>query len=121
MRALRRYGRGFLLCGFLLAWSHSALSEDKTVSWDAPTEYEDGTPLTTSDLTQYDLTCTGVSAVFPGDVTSAIQDFPPGDYTCTLTVTATNGLESQPSNAVSFTVARPPSPPKAPMILIVTP
>ncbi len=89
-------------------------------NWQAPTEYEDSTPLTTMDLASYSLICQGVTFTYPGDVTMSMEDFAPGDYSCTLTVTATNGLTSAPSNVVSFTVAPPPSPPNAPVLFVTS-
>lgn len=101
----------------ILACSLPAVATDFT--WQAPTEYEDGTALTIADLAEYSLICQGETFTYPGDVMMSMEDFVPGTYICTLTVTATNGLTSTPSNAVTFTVAPPPSPPKA-AILSVT-
>lgn len=104
----------FLL--FLLAFSMPVMATDFT--WLAPTEYEDGSALTEADLAEYSLICQGQTFTYPGDATMSMEDFAPGTYICTLTVTATNGLTSTPSNAVTFTVAPPPSPPNAPILSV---
>jgi len=106
-----------LILGMLLMWSIPALATD--FSWIAPTEYEDGTPLTVADLDFYQLTCSGQSFQYPGTATSSSETFAPGDYTCALTVAAINGQVSAPSNVVNFSIAQPI--PKAPTGLTVTP
>lgn len=104
---------------FLLLVSVASIAAAVDFEWQAPTMYEDDTPLTTADLTEYSLICQGATFTYPGGATMSMEDFAPGSYICTMTVTATNGLTSAPSNAVSFTVAPPPSPPN-PVILSVT-
>ena len=120
MRRLRRYGVAMLCVLVTLAWSHLASSENRTLTWQPPTEYEDDTPIGPGELETYTLICGGLNVQFPGDTTSGVYDFPPGSYDCVLTVTATNGETSMPSNQVSFTIAQPPPPaPKAPTNLTV--
>lgn len=104
---------------FILLASIAGIAAAVDFDWQAPTMYEDDTPLTTADLAEYSLICQGQTFTYPGNVTMSMEDFAPGTYICTMTVTATNGLTSPPSNAVSFTVAPPPSRPKA-VILSVT-
>ena len=95
-----------------------AIAEPVDIAWQAPVEYEDDTPLTTDDLLEYTLTCGGRTFTYPGDQNMTTEDFAPGTYSCVITVTSVEGLISTPSNQVSFTVARPPSPPKAPILSV---
>jgi hypothetical protein len=91
----------------------------KTFSWVAPTKNVDGSTLPTSQITGYKLECTPVGPTpitISGPVTSYMQSFTPGTYTCTLRSLA-NGQQSAPSNAVNFTV--PPPVPNPPTMLTV--
>jgi len=105
-----------LILLLVLAWTPLFATD---FSWVAPTEYEDGTPLTVADLDFYQLICSGQSFQYPGTATSSSETFAPGDYTCALTVAAINGQVSAPSNVVNFSIAQPI--PKAPTGLTVTP
>lgn len=90
----------------------------KTWSWTAPTEYENNTPIPTSDILSYTLYC-GVTEGGPHDQFITAMNTPPpqdmdmaplvgnqpGTYYCVLTATSSLYLEeSAPSNEVNFTV-----------------
>lgn len=84
-----------------------ALALEKTFSWTAPTQYEDGSALPAAEIAGYTITCGARVLIVNGAVTSHRADFGPGSYTCTAQTRATNGQTSSASNAVSFTVPQP--------------
>lgn len=92
-----------------------------TFDWSQPTQWSDGSTLTVSQITGYQLSCTGAATVsrriatatgVPPSVTLAANRFAPGAYTCTLAVfakltpTSTEVLGGA-SNGASFTVPQP--------------
>jgi hypothetical protein len=101
----------FLCAAALIALP--ALALEKTFSWDAPTQYEDGSALPAAEIAGYTITCGALVLTVAGPVTSFRADFGPGSYTCSAQTRATNGQTSSASNAVSFTV--PQSVPNAPV------
>lgn len=92
-----------------------------TFDWTNPTQWTDGTALTTSQITGWQLECTGAATVsrriatgagVPPSVTAAANRFAPGTYSCTLAVyakqTSTSPeAKSAASNPISFTVPQP--------------
>jgi len=86
--------------------------------WQNPTDYEDGTPIVAGDLVNVTLICEGQTFVYTMGETMSTEDFAPGTYQCVATAETANGLTSAPSNAVSFTVAPPPSPPLPPILTV---
>lgn len=90
-------------------------------NWTQPTTWSDGSALTVSQITGYQLECTGAATVsrrlaaatgVPPSATPAANRFAPGSYNCTLAVfakktTADPEARGQPSSPVSFTVPQP--------------
>jgi hypothetical protein len=97
---------------------------DRSVSWTPPDAYENGDPLLEQDLDFYTLYCNAQPFATIDNVVgtnTATIDFSPlgeGTHTCYLTVTALNGLESDPSNTQNFTVG--PRKPGAPINFVIT-
>jgi hypothetical protein len=97
------------------------------LSWSAPTQYTDNTPIPSGGLSNYTILCGASSTnlnqtvTVPATTTSysraqMLQNFAMNYgtvYFCALTVTATNGLTSARSATVSFTIqdTRIPKPP----------
>lgn len=107
---------GVAVIGILLAcYGAAALAATKTFTWEAPTAYEDGTPLPPAELAGYLLECDdGTSETLSGSLTALMRDFAPGTYSCWMFADATNGERSLMSNTVSFTVPQPrPNAPRA--------
>lgn len=81
------------------------------LSWEAPTENEDGTLLT--DLagyklywgTQPDDYANSVSIDNPGVLTYVLEDLPPATYYFVATAVNSEGSESDPSNMASLTIS----------------
>lgn len=88
------------------------------VSWEPPTEYEDGYPLLEQELDYYTFYCNDEEVKQIDSVIGTrsdmvdISNLPSGNYTCHLTVTSLEGMESQPSNTADFFIgARTPGSP----------
>ncbi len=109
--------------------------QTKTISWTAPVEYEDGTPLEPLEpLERYQLACNGelidytdpdgAQVVHEWIATPSMtrqETFDAGEYTCQLRVRAIAAdhetlLWSAWSNAVFFVVLPEAHPPRAPRI-----
>ena len=125
-----RYITALIAAAFLCL---PALAADRTFSWDAPTEYVDGSPLPLEELERYELGCGPVAGERAADVRTwittpsdtRVEDFGIGTHYCALRVKAiTNASQvgdwSAWSNEVSFTVAPPVMAPVAPMNLAVS-
>lgn len=96
---------------------------EKTFNWTPPTQYEDDTPLPQTDIASYDIECDGQFLVNVPNAplnTDSYQappgTFSAGTHTCVAFTITTEGVRSQPSNAVNFTVA--PGVPKAPVFAV---
>lgn len=96
---------------------------EKTFNWTPPTEYEDATPLPQSDIASYDIECDGALLVNVPNVPLNTDTYqaPPGTFsvgthTCVAYTVTTEGVRSQPSNAVNFTVA--PGVPNPPVFVV---
>ena len=113
------------LAGLLVLVSVPALADVSSgtprFSWTQPMDWSDGSALTASQITGYQLSCTGAATVsrriaaasgVPPSQTPDASRFSPGSYTCTLAVYAKK-TASDPevlgaaSNATSFTVPQP--------------
>ncbi len=101
------------LIASLLGASCLVLAATRQVSWDLPTEYEDGTPLPASEIASITVSCdSGDTFTFQGAVTGGDIDLPPGVHTCEARALAVNGEESAPSNSFTRVIAQPrPNPP----------
>lgn len=91
----------------------------KDFTWELPTEYEDGTPLAASDITETRVYCDGdtsptITTAAPASAASA--DFGIGSHTCFATVVDVFGTESLPSNSVTFVVT--PGRPNPPVLSV---
>lgn len=96
---------------------------EKTFEWTPPTEYEDATPLPQSEIASYDIECDGTLLVNVPNVPLSTDEYqaPPGtfavgNHSCVAYTITTEGVRSQPSNAVNFTVA--PGVPNPPVFAI---
>jgi hypothetical protein len=108
----RDYLCGALALALLVLGASDAFAETKTFAWDAPTTRDDGAPLTVDELDFYELECNGVPVTtFPGEAETGLVDMLNGAYTCALYAVDVDGLRSDMSNEVFFTIASPPSPP----------
>jgi len=95
----------YLMMIAALLCSPALYAVEVVVQWDAPTEREDGTPLSLSEIHSY------TAYVFEGANSHAITDIPsidtslmitlyPGDNTINMTTVDTEGRESARSNDV---------------------
>lgn len=88
------------LCAVL--WSVGAWANTANLSWDAPTQYEDGTPLPLAEISYYKIyygTAQGgpysSSITVPGTATTAtISNLARGMWYFAASTVATNGMES---------------------------
>lgn len=106
---------------------------EKTATWQPPNTRVNGDPLPASEIAGYDLECqrVGGAVVYATGITAGAtthttpEVFEAGDYTCRMRTLDTNGLVSEWSNAVGFTVGRcetsdcRPTPPRS--ITVVLP
>lgn len=92
---------------------------EKTFDWTPPTEYVDATPLPQSEIASYDIECDGALLTnvpnAPLDTDQYIAPpgtFATGDHSCVAYTITTEGVRSDASNPVNFTVAAgKPNPP----------
>jgi hypothetical protein len=107
----------------LLVLSLTVQADDFTISWLPPTQYTDGTPLLEQELDFYTLYINGTGVVnldvILGTWTANVTITEPGTHVLALTVTANNGVESNLSDTVNFTVG--PRTPMAPVSLTILP
>ena len=85
---------------------------EKTFTWSPPTEYEDGTPLPQADIASYDIECDGalLANVLNTPLDTDSYQAPPGTFstgthTCVAYTWTTEGVRSNASDPVNFTVA----------------
>lgn len=97
-----------------LSYAQQALND--RLSWQAPTEYTDGSAIAAGDLVSYTISCGSQSGnyvltmVVPGDTTQATRDelmasmglMLGANYYCALQATTANELTSAYSNEVFF-------------------
>ena len=83
-----------------------------TLSWQPPTQYEDGTPLTPPDFAGYKIYWGTTPGDYPNSVTVnnpglssyMVENLAPGDYEFVATAFNAAGMESQFSNSVTKTI-----------------
>lgn len=101
-----------LVLGALLSlMALSALADTATVSWVAPTQREDNTPLPITELSEFRIYW-GLGTAFdnttvvtnPTTTTYVIEGLTPGTYSFRMTAVDTNGLESGFSAVATKTV-----------------
>ena len=100
----------------LLLLPLSVFANPVILTWTAPTEREDLTPLPQSEIAGYAIYCYQGSALVVneniGNVTATTVDLPIGTSGCRLTTIDTDGLRSKPSNKAVIVVENsPPNPP----------
>lgn len=92
---------------------------EKTFDWTPPDQYVDGTPLAQADIASYDIECDGTHLVNVPNVplnTDTYQTpantFATGTHSCVAFTVTTEGVRSEASAPVNFTVAPgQPAPP----------
>lgn len=104
---------------FLALFSVAVQAGDAVLNWTAPTTYEDGTPLSASEIKGYVVyygTTSGgpYSSSVVSTTTSATINVPKGTWYFVATCIGTNDLESARSNEVSKVIlsSSKPRPPK---------
>jgi len=115
--------RNLMLALAVLLIATPAMAGEATVSWTAPTQYEDGSSLPTNQIQSYKVYYGqtsggpyGFSITVGGGLTTAtITDLTAGTWYFVATTVATNGLESALSNQVAKTVVST-SKPRAPVL-----
>ena len=83
-----------------------------SLSWVAPSEREDGTPIALSEIAGYRVYYGVTVGEYPHhfDITDStsvqtnLQNLPPGDYVFVITTLDTDGRESEYSNEVSVSI-----------------
>jgi hypothetical protein len=96
--------------GFQFSAAYAQASGTLTINWTPPTQYEDGFPLLEQELDFYTFSCGGVEVKQIDNVVGTRTDavdvsgLPSGSYTCHLTVTTLEAMESGPSNTINFTI-----------------
>ena len=107
----------------LLVLSLTVQADAFTITWQPPTQYTDGTSLLEQELDFYTLYINGTGVVnldvILGTWTANVTITEPGTHVLALTVTANNGVESNLSDTVNFTVG--PRTPSAPVSLTILP
>lgn len=97
----------------------SVFAGTASLSWTAPTQYEDGTPLPTSEIQSYKIYYGTASKVYsssisvtPTTLSYVVSNLSNGTYYFAITTVATNGAESAYSNEATKLVQtkRPKSP-----------
>jgi len=97
----------------------------KTFTWNSPTEREDSSPLPDNEIAAFNIYCDGdlvpiwTQTNEPNDLDQWIapdNTFALGTHVCYATTLDTGGLESDPSNAINFTVT--PAKPKPPVFAV---
>lgn len=97
---------------FLIAFTVEA-NENKTISFDPPTERENGVALSDEEISHYNLYCNDSlfeTIINENEISEVELFFPRGEYSCYMTAVDTDELESGPSNIAEFNsegVARP--------------
>lgn len=120
---MRSFARVLLLSLVVFSPLTFAVGE-KTFTFTAPTEYEDGTPLPQSEIASYDIECDGSLLVNLLNIPLNREEyiapsgtFAVGTHACQAFTITTEGERSGPSNTVNFTVA--PGVPGPPINFVV--
>ena len=96
----------------LIAASFTAVAEQHEVSWTAPDQREDNSPLTPAEIAGFNvlnaLDGTPFVLAVPGSATSVIYDFPFGQHKVVVTATDTDGRESVYSQIITIDAAASP-------------
>lgn len=93
-----------------------AVAQAKTMSWTHPTERVDGSPLAVTEIAETRIYCDGEAAIVVAAPASSYQYLTPGTHTCHATTVDTQGLESDPSNTITFEVLK--AAPAAPVLSV---
>lgn len=111
----------FMLGGFLGNKAEGQIIGAPTFRWTPPSQRTDDTPLANSELKDYRILCGSPAAITvlnQGGTNVYLAneaDFPPGNYTCTISVRDLGNLRSLESNEASFAIAdQPTEPPPEP-------
>lgn len=96
---------------------------EKTFEWTPPTEYEDSTPLSQSEIASYDIECdAGFLVSIPNvPLNTDTYQAPPGtfavgNHSCVAYTVTTLGVRSAASDPTNFTVA--PGVPNPPVFVV---
>lgn len=120
-----RIAQSAALALLMMTITSAALADVKTFTYQLPTAFDDGSPLTAAQLAGVNVRCgratggpyaTYVSPLIPPASTTHQNDFAAGAWFCVATATATaaaGGKTSVFSNQATFTVAPAPRAPAA--------
>lgn len=101
----------FVVASLLLAQKSTAQTPTLEFTWVLPSTYDNGAPLTTSDLASVQLyDVTGVAArvaTWPVGQAGTFQIPGGGERKYAISVVGKNGLESDRSNVVTINMSRP--------------
>ena len=110
----------FWICVLLALFVTSVAADQAVISWTAPTERTDGTPLTVDEIGGYDVFVDGeLSTTVPGDATGATVDLASGKHCVTVQTIDTQDRRSVDSEAVCKDAA--PNPASIITITIIVP
>ena len=91
----------FWACVLLALFVTSVAADQAVISWTAPTERTDGTPLTVDEIGGYDVFIDGeLSTTVPGDATGATIDLASGRHCVTVQTIDMSNRRSVDSDAV---------------------
>jgi len=119
-----------LIVGFILLIVSMIAFGAINFSWVAPSEREDNTPISLSEIAGYNIFCGTEVGVYPimipipdGSSTGTVlenSELPLGTNYCVMTTVDTDSRESQYSNIIVVEMTLEKSPPKPPFIAIGT-
>ena len=99
----------FWICALLALFVTSVAADQAVISWTAPTERTDGTPLTVDEISGYDVFIDGeLSTTVPGDATGATVDLASGKHCVTVQTIDTSNRRSVDSVCRDFKAAPNP-------------
>ncbi len=104
---------------FLLFLAAPAIAADVTLTWDSPTERENGSQLPATEIGGYIVKNGNDLLTVEGNINElTIPDLPPGEYFFSVATVDTDGLKSAFSETVSILIPAAPSPPSNIKVII---
>ena len=120
---MRRIKTSLLLLA-LVAFN-AAGAQRYSITWEAPTSREDGTPITATEIAEYRLYCEGKMTSIPSTPTeyvAGVEEVLPskGTHSCHMTAVDTAGLEGLPSDSFELDWPYQVNPPRNILIITIT-